>query len=169
MEEKHVGIFFSSQIFRVSQQQLHRSVTRCFSPLSDPKNPVSAQSQPIKSGKRKHPPPPAFFSSVYANSILKFHNAFFCRLAEGRWVARFMDQQQNMDFGGGKHWNSSYAVFHLQRQGLLSAILSYPWALTLRSWQLAEGKHTLIHVHAQLLFTHISAHGFAHTCARMQA
>lgn len=42
--EKHVGIFFPSQIFRVSQQQLHRSVTRCFPTLSDQKPRICTKS-----------------------------------------------------------------------------------------------------------------------------
>lgn len=108
-EEKHVGIFFSSQIFRVSQQQLHRSVTRCFSPLSDPKKtPVSAQSQPIFQDWEKEMLPSQMlsFASVYANSVLKFHNVssffLFCRIAQSRSLTRCTDQQENLDSEEGK-------------------------------------------------------------------
>lgn len=87
-KEKHVGIFFPSQIFRVSEQQLHGSVTRCFPTLSDQKNHVSAQSQSVLRGWERL----LFLLSL---SLFSFHDVlsvqfeisrqYFQLIFQGRW------------------------------------------------------------------------------------
>lgn len=72
------------------------------------KNPVSAQSQPIFQDWEKEMLPSQMlsFASVYANSVLKFHNVssffLFCRIAQSRSLTRCTDQQENVDSEEGK-------------------------------------------------------------------
>lgn len=72
------------------------------------KNSVSAQSQPIFQDWEKEMLPSQMlsFASVYANSVLKFHNVssffLFCRIAQSRSLTRCTDQQENLDSEEGK-------------------------------------------------------------------
>lgn len=142
-KEKHVGIFFSSQIFRVSQQQLHRSVTRCLSPLSDPKEKKREKTRictksawPPRSGKRIFL---LFLFSVFKFMPMEFWNFTFDFLTKHRrgWRDSLCAQinEGTSALRKKKHWSFSYMVISWQ-QSLVSAILSYPWALTLSSLQL---------------------------------
>lgn len=57
-------------------------------------------------GKEMLPSQMLSFASVYANSVLKFHNVssffLFCRIAQSRSLTRCMDQQENLDSEEGK-------------------------------------------------------------------
>lgn len=72
------------------------------------KKPVSAQSQPIFQDWEKEMLPSQIlsFASVYANSVLKFHNVssffLFCRIAQSWSLTRCTDQQENLDSEEGK-------------------------------------------------------------------
>lgn len=79
-KEKHVGIFFPSQIFRVSQQQLHRSVTRCFPTLSDQKTTyLHKVSLSFRIGKYFlfH-----FFFRHHVSAVLRFLDGFWTKYFE---------------------------------------------------------------------------------------
>lgn len=91
------------------------------------KNPVSAQSQPIFQDWEKEMLPSQMlsFASVYANSVLKFHNVssffLFCRIAR-----RSLDARTNRKTWILRKESCSCVVIYRQQQHLVSAILSYP-------------------------------------------
>lgn len=119
----------------------------------------------FKTGKRKCFPYKCFLllqfmPTQFWNFITYLLSFFF---AESLRVGRSLDARTNRKTWILRTESCSCVVIYWQQQLLVSAILSYPWALTPSFQQLVEEKHTLMSAHARLRFTHVSAYGFTHS------